>query len=98
MTALEALFTFQRVASGLLFLNLLIWGAVLLRWLRRRRHWLGAFLEQGRVESEHHTDFRRDQQIHAIQQRLSRTLGKRHAFHLKTKKKIEAELVKMSKG
>lgn len=59
---------------------------------RRQRIEMAAFLEQGRVENEHHSEFRHDQRLHAIQQRISRDLGKRHAFSLKTRRRLSAEL------
>lgn len=88
---------FKIAAIGLLIVNMAIWSFVLIRWLRRRRHWLAAFLEQGRVESIHHTRFRDDQRINALQQRLARTLGKRHAFSLKTRRRLERELARMKR-
>lgn len=65
---------------------------------KRRRIEMAAFLEQGRVEAEHHTKFRHDQRLNAIQQRISRHLGKRHAFSLKTRRRLAAELLKHEKA
>jgi hypothetical protein len=61
------------------------------RHIRRRRIWLAAFLEQGRVEAEHRLPFRFDQKVNAIQQRLSRDLGA-EAFRSSTRRRIEAEV------
>lgn len=65
------------------------------RFKKRRLVWVGAFLEQGRVENEHHTPFRDDQRMNAIQQRLSRHLGARSAFGPKTRRRIEREIARM---
>ena len=70
---------------------------VALEMLRRRQHarvWLGAFLEQGNREDKHHLEYRPDQRVHAIQARLSRSIGKRRAFSAKTRARIERELRK----
>jgi hypothetical protein len=67
------------------------------RWRHHRRVWLGAFLEQARRELEHHERgvyYRPEQRANAIQQRLSRHLGKRRAFSKRTRRKIEHELRK----
>lgn len=68
--------------------------------LRRRRHarvWLGAFLEQGRRELEHGVAYRADQRAHALQQRLSRHIGRR-AFSKKMRRRIEEELARHGMG
>lgn len=58
----------------------------------RRRVWLAAFLEQARREKEHRGPrYRPDQTVRAIQQRLSRHIGKR-AFSDKTRLKIARAL------
>lgn len=64
---------------------------VFLRVVRRRRAWLGAFLEQARREVLHPLEYREDQRVRAIQQRLSRVLG-RKALGEKTGKRIAKEL------
>lgn len=65
---------------------------------RLQRIELAAFLEQGRVEAEHHTKFRHDQRLNAIQQRISRELGHKHAFSLKTRRRLRAALNKSGLG
>lgn len=67
-------------------------GLDLLRRWRDRRIWRAAFLEQVRRERNHHTEYRHDQTVHALQQRLSRRWGKRRAFSKKTRARILKEL------
>lgn len=73
--------------AGLALLFLL----VALRVRRHRRIWLAAFLEQGRREHGHPVEYRVDQRIHAIQQRLSRHLGAR-AFSERARRRIVRHL------
>lgn len=63
-----------------------------LRHRRARRVYLGALLEQVRRENEHEgPEYRHDQRVRAIQQRLSRRWGRR-AFTEKTRARIEKDL------
>jgi hypothetical protein len=66
--------------------------AIAARWVRDRRIWLAAFVEQVRREKNHHIEYRHDQTVHAIQQRLSRRWGKRRGFSKKTRERILKEL------
>lgn len=71
-------------------------GALVLAWRRWRHHRLmfAALLEQRRREANHDVKWRHDQRLNAIQQRLSRHLGKRRAFGDKMRRRVEAELHK----
>lgn len=88
-----------------LWLELLaLWSAIAVavtyvhhRRRRLQRVELAAFVEQGRVEAEHHTKFRHDQSLNAIQQRIARELGDRHAFSLKTRRRLAAALNRANK-
>lgn len=62
------------------------------RWWHDRRTWRAAFVEQVRREKNHHIEYRHDQTVHALQQRLSRRWGKRRAFSKKLRARIVKEL------
>lgn len=64
------------------------------RWLRWRRVFFSALFEQGRRNATHPVPYREDQNVHAIQQRLSRHIGKRRAFSKKMHRKIVHEVRK----
>ena len=51
-----------------------------------------AIVEQTRRETNSKTPYRRDQRIHAVQQRLSRSWGAKVAFAPEMRKRIEAAL------
>lgn len=75
-----------------LAVTLVLAGAEWARRLRRReRLWLAAFLEQGRREATHEVPYREDQRVRAIQQRLSRHMGKR-AHGERVRRRIKEEL------
>jgi heme exporter protein D len=60
---------------------------------RRRRVWRYAFDEQLRREVIHPLPYRPDQRVRAIQQRLSRSWGKR-ALSSSMRRRIEEELAR----
>lgn len=66
-------------------------AAELVRRRRRARLFFAALLEQGRREVSHGVGYRDDQRVAAVQQRLSRTLGKR-AFSPDVRRQIERAL------
>lgn len=72
-------------------------ATLLARHVIRKRVELAAFLEQGHREALHDIEYRPAQRLNAIQQRLSRRLGKRYAFSIKTRKRLAAELHRIEK-
>ena len=53
---------------------------------------LASFVEQGRRENEHNVPYTQDQTIRAIQDRLSRYIGHKHAYKAKLRKLIKEVL------
>lgn len=77
------------IAPALLLVGA-VGGALFVRYSRSRL-FQAALDEQLRRETEHHLAYRPDQRQRAIQQRLSRKLGKK-AWSEKTLKRIKSEM------
>jgi hypothetical protein len=80
------------ILGGVVALTAGLW--LLQRWLHLRRVFFAALLEQGRRNATHDVPYREDQDVHAIQQRLSRDIGKKRAFSKRWHRKIVREVRK----